>query len=164
MVDNNKLNVLLWCRQMLHKVEDRGEISKKDYEEKLAVLDVEIKPLQHSLVDSLVSTNLEGKKMIEDIVTKPVVEKPAKVPVVKMEKAPRRYKEGTLAGMVLKALQMKSVRSLDKAVETVKGWKPEVDKKFLETYIKIIIKATKDGKGRWKNFTWDAENFTLIPK
>jgi hypothetical protein len=102
--------------------------------------------------------------MIEDIVAKPEVEKVTKIPMENKEKAPRKYKEGTLAGMVLKALQMKSVKSVDDAVKIIKSWKPEVDEKFMTTYVKILIKSTKDGKGRWKNFTWDEENFTLVPK
>jgi hypothetical protein len=166
--DNRKLNELLWQKKVLIKQEDRGEITQSEYEEKMRVLEAEIKPLQQEVVQSLVDKNEDKSKQMEEhkmADEKIVKEKKAKAPAgERKERTVKKFKEDTKSSMVAKALQMKSVKSIDKAVETIKTWKPDVDEKKLKSYVGLIISECKAGKGRWKAYTWDEETFQLTPK
>jgi hypothetical protein len=165
--DNRKLNELLWQKKVLIKQEDRGEITQSEYEEKMRVLEAEIKPLQQEVVQSLVDKNEDKSKQMEEhkmADEKIVKEKKAKTPSTEKKEKVAKVKKDTNASLVVKALQMKSIRNADKAVEMIKTWKPEVEEKRMKTYVGGIINAVKQGKGHWKNYTWDEDNFQLTPK
>jgi transcriptional accessory protein Tex/SPT6 len=151
---------------VLIRQEDRKEISKKEFEEKFKIVDAEIKLLNKELLEKL-SGEMEAKKMVEEDTTvvpsvaEPVVEK------VKKERKKRvvtNFSENSQTSLMAKALGMKSVKSIDKAVETVKSWNPKLDEGKLKLVAKMIIKTTTDGKGRWKAYSWDEANFMLTPK
>lgn len=102
----------------------------------------------------------ERSKMAEEISKeeKPV-EKTEKVKVV--GKKPLKNSNATLIG---KALMMKSVKKIEAVADKVIEWKPEADRKKIVTLTKVIINEVKKGKGRWKIYNWDEENFMLITK
>jgi len=166
--DNKRISELRWQKKVLIRQEDRGEITRDEYLEKVKVVEDELRPLINQYVQILVNENIERNKKMEEqnmVEEKVVKEKKVKVPSAEGKvKAVKKPKEDTKASLVAKALQMKSVKTVDKAVEQVKSWKPNADEKQLKTYVNNIIRATKGGKGRWASYTWDEENYLLIPK
>jgi len=164
---NNRLNELVWAKTVLMRQEFRGEIKKEEYDIKLKEITDELIPLQQETVKSLVDKNIEKYKQMEEnkmAEEKVVKEKKVKVASESKPKAPRKYKENTKTSFIVKALQMKSIKSMDKAVEQIKTWSPDSDEKKLKSCIAGVIRAVKIKKGRWASFTWDEENFTLTPK
>jgi hypothetical protein len=96
--------------------------------------------------------NKRSDKKMADEITKPKKEK-----VVKEKKDSR-------ADLIGRALEMKSIKSFDAVVEKVAEWLPNIDKKKTLAQAKTIVNMTIKQQGRWKNYTWDKENFLLVKK
>jgi hypothetical protein len=166
--DNKRITELVWQKTVLMRQEDRGEITREELIEKIKVIEDELKPLQQKIVQALIDQNIEKNKNMEEqkmAEEKVIKEKKAKMPSA--ERKPRmvkKFKEDTRASLIAKALQMKSIKSVEKTIEQVKTWNPQLDEKKLKAAIGVIIAECKLGKGRWKAYTWDEESFLLIPK
>ena len=165
---NKRINELAWKRTLLIRQEDRKEITKKIFDEAIKIVDAELLLLRKELVQSLEEENMkksaemEAKKMVGEKVVK--VRKTKTNATGRKPRVVKNFSEASQTSLVAKALQMKSVKSIEKAAETAKSWNPELDEKKLRNVAKMIIVSTKAGKGRWRAFTWDEENFLLVPK
>jgi hypothetical protein len=97
-------------------------------------------------------TNKEEKKMPDEENVKQVATK------VKKEKKP------SYAALIIKALQMKSIKGVEATADKVNEWLPGRDRKKMVLQVKTIIYLVKKGAGRWSKYCWDEENFLLTEK
>lgn len=147
----NSLNTLR--KQNLIRSYDKKEINKNEYL-------IQLKEIEKLIKDEQLLVLNKEKQELSD---KQVSEEPKMVDAtesnVKVDE-----KKVSRADLVAKALQMKSIKNIDKAVEIIVSWQPEFKPGVVKSVVKQIIKEAIAGKGRWKAYTWDEANFKLVPK
>ena len=87
-----------------------------------------------------------------------------KIKMGKETKVESKVKEKKVsnAQLILKALQMKSVKDYDAVAAKVVEEKPEVDVKKVKAMAKVMVREIVGGKGgKSKKYKWDADNFLL---
>ena len=139
----------------MSKLENKIETNVQKVLDKVVINDIQ--PLQ---VDKNVKPK-EGNKMAKEKVEAQVEVKEVKEVKEKKVKTPR---DESNASIIAKVLAMKTVKNIDQAADKAVEIKPGVDRKRIKSMIPVIIRETKEGKGRWKAFTWDETSYTLTPK
>jgi len=145
---------------------DKGVIDVHEYDEKVGQVREKINELNKAYMKEKREEDLrkynEVKKMAE--------EKKAKATKVKQEKKEEPKKIGTkpkadsMASLIANELVKKGVKNADKVADNIIQKTPDADRKKIISKTKVIINECKKGKGRWKNYTWDDENYLLTPK
>jgi hypothetical protein len=134
---------------------DKKEITELEFTEKVVPLRQKILDKVKSLIENI--NNNQSKEVVDTMAEKTKQE-------TKEKKVGVKSRANSVASAIAETLMRKGVRNMDQAMEEVKRLKPEVATKGLKNKISVIIRETKDGKGRWKNYTWDEANFLLTPK
>ena len=81
-----------------------------------------------------------------------------------MQKKEKPLAELSNAKLILKALQLKSVKSYDDTAAKVKEWKTEADIKKIKSMARVMVREIVAGKGgKAKAYTWNEEGFDLAP-
>ena len=83
----------------------------------------------------------------------------------KKVKAPKE-KKVTRQELILKALMLKSVTSVDKAVEKVLEWRPEPQAKHkdIKVHVNWTVAKLKKPAGKFVNYKFNPETFELTLK
>jgi len=125
---------------------DNQSISEHEGRQVIKSIDEKLNNYHHEMIKQK-----EEQKMTEEV-------------KVEEQKPKIKAKSGSVATAIAKALSMKTVKNIDEAVVKVKETFPDKEDKKIKAQIKVIIKETEKGKGRWINYTWDKENFLLAEK
>ena len=139
------------------------EISEKDYYIKYKIIKKKIDDRTLEVIDEYnKQKNLINNKQVNEMEEEKVNEELKEVPK-KKETVARKIKKETLASFIEKALKMKTVNSVEAVVKKVQEWKPEKEESSIKRMTKnIIIQIKKQEQLRWKNYTWNQEEFLLI--
>lgn len=155
-ITDKELNDLAYKRQDIIKDMDKGYISEKEYEKRLGEINIKINEKVRLLIEAdktKLKVQQEEKTKMEEEQPKAEVKKPG-----------RALNENSYASVIGRVLQMKSISDLGAAAAKVDELKPGREKAKNVTQIKTVIRLAKAGKGRWGEYTWDAEKFLLVPK
>lgn len=162
MYDSNEVNALHQQRHILMRTFERKEITEDEFNSQIIILEEKIREINtgtYSLLnDKLRKQDEEMKirrieKMAEEKVKK---EKTA------TERKARGPKKDSYASVILEVLQLKSVKTMDVAVDKVLEKKPGRDKAKVKSQMAVMINEVK--KGKKPAYTWDADNFQLNVK
>ena len=154
-VKNIKLNELARKRQDLMRRYDKRQISDTEFLRLDNVYKDEGQKIINILIDKQNINIQEASQMENNEV------KETKVEVVKVGK---KVQSNSNASLIGKALEMKTIKKVEDLVLKVKEWKPEADEKKIKGMTKTIIREVKAAKGRWKNYTWNDEEYLLTKK
>ncbi len=130
---------------------DRKEITEDEFNVKVKDISEQINNETRITINEKENKQKERIKMDEQ---KPKVEEPKK----------ERQQKDSVATAIATALALKSIKNIDEAAAKVLELKPGKDAKKVKAQISVIIKETIKGKGRWKNYTWDADKYLLTEK
>ena len=172
---DDELKNLLVQKQILARKESKRELTEEQYKEQIEPInkrameitqehirldwvknhpdDTDKKYLNNEITTDInKSVSMEENKMVEE--NKKEVKKEA----TKEDKAPSN------AQYILKALQMRSVKTYDDVAAKVKEWKPTIVDRRIKAMAKTMIKEIGKGVGKKATmYKWDAENFLLTP-
>lgn len=148
-------NSLIKQKHNLIRSYEKKEINNFEYESRLKELDKQI----DDETQSKIKTQKEEYKVKEQM-----VEKNKDVSKVKDKKIGRKEQKDSYASVIAKVLSMKTVKDIDSAVVKVTELKPGRDAKKIKAQTVLIINEAVKGKGRWKNYTWNKDNFLLTEK
>lgn len=151
-ISDSDVNDLKFEEHRLIRAFDKKEITESEFEEKVQPLRLKIMERVKLLIEKFNNnqpTEVESK----------MAEK------VKEEKVPKiRSKTNSLASAVAEVLMRKTVKNVDAAVAELKKTHPGEKDSALKAKIGTIIRETKLGKGRWRNYTWDDSSYQLTSK
>ena len=155
---DSPLFVRFWeiIRNYILKDKIKMEKIEQDLQLKKETLSKSVKYIKDQQNNKLKTFSGERNKMAE--------EKAAKVKAPKAPKAPKEVKEKkvTNAQLILKALQMKSVKDYDAVAARVVEEKPDADIKKVKSMAKVMVNEIIKGKGgKAKKYKWDATTFML---
>ena len=154
-VQNIKLNELAKKRQNLIRQYDKQQISDTEFLRLNNIYKNEGQKIINILIDKQ-NINIQEDSQMENNKVKET-----KVEVVKVGK---KVQSNSNASLIGKALEMKTIKKVEDLVLKVKEWKPEADEKKIKGMTKTIIREVKAAKGRWKNYTWNDEEYLLTKK
>ena len=138
-------------KQSLIRLCDKGEITEGEFSQR----NVEIENKINSIVKEVIIEHQNKLKIKQEESKKMVEEKQDN----KTNRVPR---ENSLASLAAKALLMKTVKSVEQAVEKMKEWGAKGDDAKLTARVKVVISEVKKQKqARWKQFKWNEEEFLL---
>jgi inorganic triphosphatase YgiF len=150
-------------KQNLYRSLDRGDITKEDYEKQLVEIETEIKRYINDIILISKKDILEEEKMAKE---KNVSEAtPAVAPVVPKVTKVAKPKRVTITPLILKALEMKTVKSIEDVVAKVAEW----DKSFTPEVIKkktnsLLWHVKKGAQKRFQCYNWNEAEFLLTRK
>lgn len=75
-----------------------------------------------------------------------------------------KVKPESKCGLIIDALQKKSLKNVESVVEKVKEKLPEADEKKLKLQVKSIVYNIKKQHGRWAKYDWNEEAFLATVK
>jgi len=172
-IEDEKLKELNSLKVELMKKLDKKEITEEKYKESMTM----ISQMSMEIINNFIK---EDKKKEETKTVKgelPMVEAKVEVktPVeakpevkVKKEKAVKVKKEKKVSrqDLILRAMLMKSINSVDKVVAKVLEWNPgdKGKEKDVKVHVNWTVGKLKKKAGRFAKYTFDAENFTLTQK
>jgi len=193
--NNQELNKLNLEIQNYVRLESKGVISNIEFKEKTNPLKKRANELIHNFIEQDKKERIERNKIIneqkrkrdEEILKEKENKKLArnlqnktyindkKLPnnktnvshggENKMVEEIKKEKKVSNASLILKALQLKSVKDYDAVAIKVVEWKPDADVKKIKTQAKGMIKELIAGiRVHSKVYDWDAENFMLTKK
>ena len=144
---NETVNQLIKEQHNVIRQYDRNEISENEYHQKYMSLKEKI--------DEETNKILSNHKL-ED---KPEVIEKDNSEEIKMAE---EVKKPSNAQLILKALQMKSVKSIDDVASKIVDQNPDVNEARIKSQCKTMIAEIKAGKGKKsKIYKWDDEAFQL---
>lgn len=156
--DEELYRLQLERRELLMKG-NRHEISEEECNKLEKILSEKIDSRVKILLDSILNKNKNVQLEVEN---KMAEEKPKKEEKKEEKKVGKR--ENSNAQLILKALQMKSVKTADDVVKKVKEWKPTIIDSRVKAQTGVMIKEIENGKGsKAKKYKWNAEEYLLVP-
>ncbi len=132
---------------------EKKEVSKEEYEFE------ENNLRKQSKIETQKILQQERKKSKEENI-KMVEEKSN----VEEKKIGKKVQKNSIASAVGEVLAMKDVKNIDEAAAKVLELRPGKKEKNVKALIKTIIRETNAGKGRWKNYNWNEDNYLLTEK
>ena len=155
-ITNNELNELTKEKHDLARRAERKEMSEEEYEKRYKELETRINEKVKMLLDSEYKKNkVEEINMAENEKVEPKVED---------KKIGRKANPDSYGSIIAKVLAMKTIKTVDAAVDKVDELKPGRDKAKIKNQVKVIIRLVKQQKARWANYTWDEAGFQLNEK
>ena len=155
-ITNNELNELTKEKHDLARRAERKEMSEEEYEKRYKELETRINEKVKMLLDSEYKKNkVEEINMAENEKVEPKVED---------NKIGRKANPNSYGSIIAKVLAMKTIKTVDAAVDKVDELKPGRDKAKIKNQVKVIIRLVKQQKARWANYTWDEAGFQLNEK
>ena len=154
---HKKLNIVCQQIQILYRKLDRNEIIEEEYKLTLEKLTTQKKELQAQYYIE------QEKETMERLSKMPEIEAKKEKKTVKTT-SDAKPKKVSRVSVILDALQMKSVKSMEQAVDKVLEKLPADDKKHIASQISLTIAMVKKGKGSLAKYTWDEANFNLSVK
>lgn len=138
----------------------REMIKNEDDKKKIEKIDMQIRAMTESFIEKekeQFKKNGELIKMKQEKVeekVKALAEKPGK-----------KVQPDSYTMLIVKALSMKSVNTLDKVIDKINDWKPGRDIKKLQTQIKSVIRMVKQQSTiRWQKYDWNEDKYLLTEK
>ncbi len=138
----------------------KNEVDEETYNKEYTELQEQVNTKTQELLDNNEAEEKANAEKYKEEVNKMTDEKKADEP----KKIGRKPSETSTATLILKALSAKDVKDADAAVAHVCENKSDLDQAKVKTQVKTIIREAKAGKGRWKNYNWDEEQFLLTEK
>lgn len=129
-------------------ITERLRVCKTRLNEVYAIIDARNREMVNDKISQIIKSEVKG----------PMAEE-KKVKEGKEVKAGKR--ENSIAGLVVKALQMRSVKNVADVVARVKEWSPAAKEKTIKTQAGNVIRAFKKGTYKAKEYKWDDANFQL---
>ena len=158
-VKDEELKKLNKERHDLVRLYNSKQVDNTQYTNKMKILEERINIKVQELIQTLKPRRLENIEIKEEQIKMPD-EKPKAAKPVKEAKP----KKETNTDIILKILQMKSVKSIDEVVAKYKERKPTANVKNVRQQISEIIGWVKKGQGRFACYTWNQESFQLTEK
>ena len=152
-LNDPELKDLNWQKKCLLLKENKKEITEEELKKQLEELQpkIDVKIREHL-------DRLEYKSTINNSTETEELNKMAE------EKKEKPLAEMSNAKLILKALQLKTVKNYDDVGAKVKEWKPTVEDKKIKAMAKVMVREIKAGKGgKAKKYTWKDEGFILEP-
>ena len=184
MINNDEINKLVKNKRELLFLNENKKISDNDYLRKVTEIDMELDVLREKCIlegqaqqeqnilnqenklkkemnhmDNVLS-NIDDKKEVNKKINNSKENKMAKEKTVKEVKE----KKVSMCSLILKALSLKTIKTVDAVVEKVIEQAPNADKAKLTVTTKNIIHQVKKGNTRFKKYSWDEESFLLTEK
>jgi len=169
---NNPMNNLIKQRHNLIRLFDSKNIEEELYNQQMQEVTRQINDEQKVLMNELKNKIIEQNNTIKE--EKLLIEKKNKKGVkimgkeIKVDEPKKKGKQpdkNSYTMLIIKALSMKSIKTIDTAVAKVEELRPGRDKTKIATQMKTIINLVKKQKeDRWKKYDWDEEKFLLILK
>lgn len=154
-IKDKRLDKIAFNRQYIIKKLDRKEMSQEEYDKEMRNYDDELKALQTELIHAEKKDQI---KTNEDL-------KMEKEEEVKEKKTGGRTPNPNSYTMtIIKVLEMKSIKTIEDSIIKVDEMKPGRDSNKIKTQVKSIINLVKKGEGRWANYEWNQEEFSLTEK
>jgi len=162
-METETLDIINQSLHILMRKLDRKDISEEEYKVKYQELiqkrrihlDERIKNVKQKInerIENMPNVAPEVKKVVAKKETKtatPSAEKPKKL---------------TRVSAILEALQMKSVKNMEQAVDRVVEKLPGSDRKKVAAQISLTVGMVKKGKGALGKYSWNEEEFMLSLK
>jgi len=153
-IENKEINKLRFMEHSLVRKYDRGELEEAEYMNAIKEIRNRILIMTHQLVKTD-----EVEKNTEEI----IMEEETKVE----EKKVPKEKKVSYAKLILKALEIKTTKSIEDVVVKVVEWNPDGGRepKSIARQVKSTIHLLKQQKeARWQKYTWDEASFLLTEK
>ena len=150
------LNKLSGMKHALIRRYDRNEIDETTYKKELEDIEGQIGVQREAVLAERdkIQKKLEAKEMDKE-------EKPE----IETKKIGRKERKNSYTMLIIEALKMKSIKSVDAAVDKVLEQKPGRDRTKVKTQLRTIIGLVKKQKpARWTKYSWDEEAFLLTEK
>jgi len=159
-ITDPKHKELIIEKQRLQKQESLGQISEEELKYELNEIDARIQFNVKEYIESLKEKRIvkkeqnmeERKKMEVEKIKKEVVAKPVKV------------KKTTNTDIIIELLQRKSLKTVADVVAKFKEKVPSAVEKNVIQQVREIIGWVKKGYKKYAKYTWNEEDFLLIPK
>lgn len=152
-----QINIICQQQHILYRKFDRKEISEEEFKEQITKLDTERKILSEQISIELKKQTMERLEKMPEIETK----KEKKTVKTTSDAKPKKVSR---VSVILDALQLKSVKNMEQAVDKVLEKLPGDDKKKVASQISLTIAMVKKGKGSLAKYNWNETDFTLTPK
>jgi len=169
-VESQELKELLVQKQILCRKESKREITEEEFKEQMEPIDKRCSEItQQYIREDWLKRHPENtnKSYINDeeiTNSKNVLMEETKMSNEAKEVKPTVDKVPSNAQLILKALQMKTVKTYDDVASKVKENKPTVIDRRIKAMAKTMVKEIEKGIGKKsKLYKWDAANFLLTP-
>ena len=160
-----EINVLVIQKQNLIRKLDTKEINQETYDEDIKRIEEQLGQRNNERI-----IEIKQEKKQKEISTQNNLQEEIKTMVDEKvsEEAPKKIGKGiqknSYASVICAVLQRKGTKNIDVAAERVLEIKPGNEPNKVKGLIRTIIRETQQCKGRWKAYTWDKENYLLVPK
>ena len=158
-IDDPQHKQFIMEKQRLQILESAGKITESELKEELKELDVRINFNVQQYIEGLKKRDIVKKEKTKEESNKMEearkVEKPVKT---------AKVKKVTNTDIIIDLLQRKSLKSVVDIVAKFKEKKPEAVEKNVKQQVTEIIAWVKKGHKKYADYTWNAEDFLLIPK
>lgn len=164
-MSQEKINLLIHLRKILVVQEDRKEISKKDFENKMITLNSMLSPLMDIAKNQ---TNVQVKPM-EVIAKNENIALPKKVLAAQMIKTRKKrvvknFNPNTIVQKVLNCAQDMSVKNTEDAVDRLLLTDMDTVKRILRYQFNKLVADCKNGNGVAGKYNFDETKYKFVPK
>lgn len=161
---DKKINDIIAEKRDLMIKEDRHEITSKEYDKKMPLLEEEWRRLNRLKIQILQQELAEREKKDierkEETVKKEKLEKKKRITHSNVGRKPTN---DSYSSLIIKALQHPKIDSEAKAVAVVLEWKPGTHKENIKKQIHNIIALIKNKKERrYSDYEWEDEKYMVI--
>jgi septal ring factor EnvC (AmiA/AmiB activator) len=180
MIFNDEVNGIIRKKIELIRQHDTHQIEEEEYLKKLGEYDLLIKEKNRKMVEASVlaeNDKYEKRKAEQERLAHLNTTMPNKIKMeapnmadekkveVKAEKPKKESKRtNSNAALIIKALTMKSTKTLDDVVKKVVEWNPNAIEKNIKGQTSSIIKMIKSGHKRFLKYAWDEGSFSVTEK
>ena len=152
---DDELNKITTMRHTLIRQYEKHEIDDLTYIEKMKELDEQNKKRLIEVINIQNDRLVEKEKILEE---NKMDEKQKQAMA-----AGRKINPNSNAQLILKALQMASVKTYEDVAKKVLEWKPDIKEGRIKAMAKTMVREIVAGKGgKAKNFKWNEEQFLLV--
>jgi len=186
MIIDKELNLLSKEKNELLMLNEQKKITDKEFYEKLIIINGKLHERQKKVIEIGIvqqqQEDVEREKSLKDEMEKmdemtknlnynkkgankqtSKEDKMSKANKEKKVPKEKKVREESNCSLIAKSLSMKSVKTVDAAVEKVAEQR-KVDKEKIKKQVVSIIYNVKKQNGRWSKYTWDEESFMLTLK
>jgi hypothetical protein len=161
MVLTNDLEVNMYLEQkrLLVIKYSTKEITEKEFDRRREELDSIIREKNYLLIEEITRKRREEEKY--EVKQKPQIEVVKRGP---KKNVLRGFREGSLTSLIVKVLEMKTIKNIEQAIDKVMEKRSGLDEEKLRTQITLIINRIRQGKQDnylGATYLWDDEKFLV---
>lgn len=157
----NDLEVSMWLEQKRHYANKYAnkEITEKEFIKRREEFDDKIREKNKLIIEEVIRRRIEEEK--KEFKKTPEVQVLKRGPKKNTLRGPR---DGSLTSMIVKVLEMKTIKNVEQAVEKVMDKRSGLNENNLRTQIVLTINRIKQGKSDnylGATYLWDDEKFIV---